>query len=127
MANVHGKFCSNGKTSSPSFVDNGLHACTWWDGDRVVLLVASVGGDVVSTKGTCRDVVLAKRTCGHVRDVASAKRICGCVCGDMVARCMCGGAAAGLGSEPVSWLEELVDDIKMTRKRAFECTSEAGS
>ena len=114
---MHGKFRSNGKTSSPLFVDNGLHACTWWDGDRVVLLVASVGGDVVS----------AKRTCRRVRDVASAKRICGCVCGDIVARCMCGGAAAGPGSEPVSWSEELMDDIKMTRKRAFECTSEAGS
>ena len=114
---MHGKFRSNGKMSSPSFVNNGLCACMWWDGDRVVLLVASVGGDVVSVK----------RTCGRVHDVALAKRICGCACGDMVARCMCSGAAAGPGSEPVLWSEELMDDIKMTRKRAFKCTSEAGS
>ena len=83
--------------------DNGLRACTWWDSDRVVLLVASVGGDVVSAKGTCGDVVSAKRTCGCVRDVASTERTCGCarggmaarqgplcVYGDMVARCRCG-------------------------------------
>ena len=102
MANVHGKFRSNGKTSSPSFVDNGLRACTWWDGDRVVLLVASVGGDVVLVKGICGDVVSAKRTCRRVCDMASVKRICRCACGDMVAKCICGGVVVGPGSEPVS-------------------------
>ena len=50
---MHGEFHSNGKMSSPLFVNNGLCTCMWWDGDRVVLLVVSVGGDVVSAKRTC--------------------------------------------------------------------------
>ena len=80
MANVHGKLRNNSKTSSSSSVDDSLHMCMWWSGDRVVLLVASVGRDVASTK----------RTCGCVCGDTMARRTCGCRCGDMVARRCCG-------------------------------------
>ena len=93
MANMHDKFCSNSKTSSSLFVNNGLCVCTWWDSDRVALLIVSMGGDVVSVKRTCgcaHDMASMERTCRCAHGGMAARQGPLCVYGDMVARCHCG-------------------------------------
>jgi len=62
--------------------------------------------------------------------MASTKRTCGCACGGMAERrtCRCarGGAAAGPGSESVSWSDELMDNIGVAREIMFGWTSGVG-
>ena len=104
---MDGKLGNDDKTSSSS-MDDGLSVHTWQDGDRVVLFIVSVSGDMALTKRACRCA------CGGV----AVRRICGCVCD--------GVAVVGPGSELVSSSGKLMNNTGVARERTFGQTSGVG-